>query len=75
MEPVCDSSLERHLERIEGYMRGCALLTYPRMRSALRSELAAFVAAKITAAVDDWVAVIGPALEIPEWQWSDLASR
>jgi len=72
MEPVCDSSLERHLERIEGYMRGCALLTYPRMRSALRSELAAFVAAKITPAVDDWVAVIGPALGIPEWQWSDL---
>src|SRR5512139_1433172 len=72
MEPVCDSSLEQHLERIEGYMRSCDLLTSPRRPSALRNELCAFLSAELPAAVDAWVGVVGPGLEIPPWDWTDL---
>jgi PAS domain S-box-containing protein len=72
MEPVYDSSLENHLQRIEGYMRGCDLLAYPRAASPLRRELAAFLAAQIPDAVDAWVRLIGPVLGIPEADWSDL---
>ncbi len=72
MEPVCDPSLEEHLRRIEAYMRGCALLTHPRAKSALRNELAAFLTAQAPAAIDAWVRLIGPALAIPESDWSDL---
>src|SRR5262245_41009431 len=39
--PAYDETLEQHLSRIEGYMRGCALLEFPRARSPLRDELAA----------------------------------
>ncbi len=72
MEPVCDSSLEQHLERIEGYMRGCNLLNVPRVQSPLRRELGRFLSAKLPAAVDEWVSVIGPGLAIPEWDWPEL---
>jgi len=72
MEPVGDASLEEHLTRIEGYMRGCALLTYPRIKSALRRELAAFLAAKMPAAVDEWMQQIAPGLDIPATQWPDI---
>ena len=72
MEPVCDASLKQHLTRVEGYMRGCALLTYPRLSSPLRRELAAFLSATLDEAVDAWVQHIGPALDIPSDDWSDL---
>jgi len=72
MEPVCDSSLERHLERIEGYMRGCDLLTCARVPGTLRDELSAFLLAELPEAVDTWVQVVAPALGIPEWDWTDL---
>lgn len=72
MEPVCDSSLEQHLERIEGYMRGCDLLSAARVSSPLRDELCAFLSAKLPEAVDAWVRVVGPGLEIPPWDWTDL---
>jgi PAS domain S-box-containing protein len=72
MEPVCDSLLKEHLERIEGYMRGCALLSYPRAPSPLRAELAAFLSATIPAAVETWVGVIAAAFGIPETQRLDL---
>jgi PAS domain S-box-containing protein len=70
--PACDSSLEQHLERIEGYMRGCDLLTYARVPSALRDELSTFLAAELPDALDTWVSVVGPGLGIPQWDWSDL---
>ncbi len=66
MEPVCDSALEQHLKRIEGYMRGCALLTYPRTKSPLRSELAAFLSSQAVEAVETWLAVVSPAFGISE---------
>jgi PAS domain S-box-containing protein len=72
MEPVCDSSLRHHLQRIEGYMRGCALLTYPRARSPLRDELAAFLAAHTAAAVDEWVRLVAAPLGVPEGEWPEL---
>jgi PAS domain S-box-containing protein len=72
MEPVYDSSLERHLERVEGYMRGCALLAQPRTRSPLRSELAAFLTSQVEVAVDDWVRMVGPGLAIPAGDWPDI---
>jgi len=72
MEPVYDSSLESHLRRIEGYMRGCLLLTYPRERSALREELAAFILQEGPVAVEEWVALIGRAFNIPEWEWQGI---
>ncbi|MBP1686869.1 MAG: hypothetical protein H6Q33_3012 [Deltaproteobacteria bacterium] len=64
MEPVCDATLEQHLERIEGYMRGCDLLTYPRVASPLRDELCAFLWAELPAALDAWVEVVIPGLRI-----------
>jgi PAS domain S-box-containing protein len=72
MEPVLDASLEQHLKRIEGYMRACALLTYPRTPSPLRSELATFLVGRIPEAVDDWIRRVGPALGIAEWEWADV---
>jgi len=72
MEPVYDASLEEHLKRIEVYMRGCQLLTYPRTRSALRTELASFLKAKIPEAVDEWARLVAPAFGIPEWDWADI---
>jgi PAS domain S-box-containing protein len=72
MEPVCDSSLEEHLSRIETYMRSCGLLMYPRTRDALRRELATFLTSRSDEAIDAWVRLIGPALRIPESDWSDL---
>jgi PAS domain S-box-containing protein len=72
VEPAYDASLEAHLKRIEGYMQGCALLTYPRAKSPLRSELAAFMVAKLPAVVDSWVQLIGGAFGIPKSEWGDV---
>ncbi|MBI1817981.1 MAG: PAS domain S-box protein [Deltaproteobacteria bacterium] len=72
MEPVYDSSLEAHLRRIEGYMRGCHLLTYPREHSALRDELANFIRTACPTVLDTWVELIGTAFNIPEWEWPGI---
>lgn len=64
MDAVCDPSLEQHLERIEGYMRGCALLTHPHVPSPLRDELSAFLWAELPAAVNVWMDVVIPGLRI-----------
>jgi PAS domain S-box-containing protein len=69
---ACDAALAEHLKRIEGYMRGCTLLTYPRAKSALRRELGAFLSSRLTDGVELWVRQIGPALGIPEEDWSDM---
>lgn len=71
-DTVCDSALTAHLQRIEGYMRACALLTYPRAQSPLRDELASFLSAKAPEAVNAWVGVIVGALGTSEWEVSDL---
>jgi PAS domain S-box-containing protein len=72
MDPVYDSSLEAHLRRIEGYMRGCLLLMYPREPSALRTELAEFLRQEGSIIVESWVELIGTAFNIPEWEWQGI---
>jgi PAS domain S-box-containing protein len=72
MTSANDPSLAAHLKRIEGYMQGCALLTFPRVRGPLRSELAAFLSAKLPGAVASWVQLVGGAFAIPEAQWPDV---
>jgi PAS domain S-box-containing protein len=72
MEPVYDASLQEHLQRIEGYMQGCDLLTSPRRQGPLRRELAAFLSAKLTEVVDQWVRLIGGAFGIPQSEWEDV---
>jgi PAS domain S-box-containing protein len=69
---ACDASLEQHLKRIETYMRGCALMTYPRLKSRLRSELVAFLSDKLEEAVAEWVDLIGSALSIPRSDWDEM---
>ncbi|HUI28514.1 MAG TPA: ATP-binding protein [Candidatus Kryptonia bacterium] len=72
MEPVYDSSLEAHLRRIEGYMRGCKLLMFPRERTPLRDELAGFMLDAGPAIIENWVELIGDAFNIPEWEWQGI---
>lgn len=69
---ACDASLGQHLKRIETYMRGCALMIYPRVKSRLRSELVAFLTDKLDEAVGEWVALIGSALSIPQADWDEM---
>jgi PAS domain-containing protein len=69
---ACDASLEKHLKRIETYMRGCGLMIYPRERSRLREELVAFRTDRLDEAVDEWVELIGNALSIPKADWGDM---
>lgn len=71
-EYACDASLEKHLKRIETYMRGCALMIYPRVRSRLREELVAFLGDHLDEAVDEWVQLIGSALAIPQSDWGEM---
>jgi PAS domain S-box-containing protein len=72
MESACDASLEQHLHGVERYMRGCALLTYPRTKSPLRSELAGFLLPRLPAAVQEWVDLVCPAFGIPQSQWPEV---
>ena len=51
-----DEALDEHLRRIEGYMRGCTLLRFPRARSALRDELARVLDETMPDVVAGWVA-------------------
>src|SRR5262245_49401421 len=68
-----DEALAEHLRRIEGYMRGCTLLRFPRARSALRDELARVLHETLPDVVAGWVGHIGPAFGIPAHQWPDLS--
>lgn len=72
MEPVCDASLEQHLDRIESYMRGCALLSDARVPSALRDELCAFLSADAPRAIDAWVDIVIPGLGIADAERAEL---
>jgi PAS domain S-box-containing protein len=69
-----DEALDEHLRRIEGYMRGCSLLRFPRARSALRDELARVLDETMPDVVAGWVGHIGPAFGISEAQWGDLSA-
>jgi PAS domain S-box-containing protein len=69
-----DEALTEHLRRIEAYMRGCALLRFPRRRSPLRDELATALTEVLPDVVRTWVAHIGRAFVIPEPQWLGLSA-
>ncbi len=69
MKMTVDSTLEQHLQRIESYMRGCGLLTFPHVASPLRTELAGFIQGRAPEVVDEWMKQIGAAFSIPESQW------
>jgi PAS domain S-box-containing protein len=69
-----DEALAEHLRRIEGYMRGCTLLRFPRARSALRDELALVLDETMPDVVASWVGHVGPAFGISQAQWSDLSN-
>ncbi|MCC6764102.1 MAG: PAS domain S-box protein [Deltaproteobacteria bacterium] len=68
-----DDALDEHLRRIEGYMRGCSLLRFPRTRSSLRDELARVLDETMSDVVAGWVAHIGPAFGIPQTRWPALS--
>ncbi len=73
-DPGQDEALADHLRRIEGYMRGCVLLRYPRARSPLRDEVAQALTDALPEVVGMWVGYVGRAFRIPETQWSGLTS-
>jgi len=69
-----DEALAEHLRRIEGYMRGCTLLRFPRAKSALRDDLARVLDETMPDVVAGWVSHIGPAFGISQAQWPSLAN-
>ncbi|TMA82008.1 MAG: PAS domain S-box protein [Deltaproteobacteria bacterium] len=73
-EPGQDEALADHLRRVEGYMRGCVLLRYPRTRGPLRDELAQALGEIMPASVRTWVEHIGRAFRIAESQWPGLTT-
>jgi len=60
MQPFFEEPLEEHLKRVEHYMRGCELLRFPREKSPLRTELAAFMRERAAEIVQEWVALVSP---------------
>ena len=64
--------LFEHLSRIEGYMRGCELMSFPRQPSPLRSELAAFLHRELPEILDRWLPVVCKAFGLAPDQWDDI---
>ena len=62
--PLFEQPLAAHLRRIENYMRGCALIPWPRRRNPLRTELAAFIRSHAAEVVSEWTARIAPVFDI-----------
>ena len=69
-----DEALAAHLQRIERYMRGCALLRFPHTRSPLRDELAQVLQETLPDVVGTWVGHVGRAFAIPESHWPALST-
>jgi PAS domain S-box-containing protein len=67
-----EEGLAAHLARVEGYLRGCALLRYSRERSPLRDELARVLEDALPEVVRDWMAQVAEALAIPAEQRAEL---
>ena len=66
MQPFFEEPIEEHLKRVEYYMRGCELLRFPREKSPLRTELAAFIREHAAEIVQKWAMLICPVFLIPE---------
>ena len=67
-----EPSLARHLERITGYLRDAGLRQIPPERTDLRRTLADFMLGRTPAVLEPWLRAIGPALGIPEADWSRI---
>ena len=67
------ATLPEHLERIQGYLRGCGLLAFPGNESPLRRQLADFLEAHDAEIVDTWTTSIAEALEIDSGRMDELA--
>ena len=65
-------TLQEHLSRIQGYLRGCGLLTYAG-ETPVRSELARFMEEHSDETARLWADAIGPAFEIGDEELEFLA--
>ncbi len=65
MQPFFEEPLEEHLKRVEHYMRGCELLRFPREKSPLRTELAAFIRGRASELISEWITPVAPVFPIP----------
>lgn len=65
-------TLQEHLGRIQGYLRGCGLLTYAG-ETPVRSELARFMEEHSDETARLWADAIGPAFEIGDEELEFLA--
>jgi PAS domain S-box-containing protein len=63
-DPATVSTLPEHLERIQGYLRGCGLLAFPGSESPLRRQLADFMDAHLEETVRIWAMTVARALSI-----------
>jgi PAS domain S-box-containing protein len=68
-----DEGLAEHLTRIEGYMRGYALLRVPRERSPLRDELATAIEEILPSVVEAWISQYAKTFNLPEEQRQGLS--
>lgn len=75
MHPFFEEPLEAHLQRVEGYMRGCALLRFPREKSALRTELADFMRTHTQDIVEEWIALVAPTYSITPERVAETAQN
>ena len=64
MQPFFEEPLEQHLTRVEQYMRGCELLRFPREKSPLRTELAAFIQTHAFDIINEWITPVAPVFPI-----------
>ncbi len=65
-------TLPEHLERIQGYLRGCGLLAFPATESPLRRQLADFMESHQDEIITIWTTTISRALEIESERMGDL---
>lgn len=73
--PLFEQPLAAHLRRIENYMRGCALIAWPRRRNPLRTELAAFIRSHAAEVVSEWTARIAPVFDIQASLMPDISQN
>lgn len=72
MSAFTDASLHEQVARVRSYMRGCGLLQVPESDHGLRRELVSLLESCTPAVLDQWVAAVGPAFEIPRRQWPEV---
>jgi PAS domain S-box-containing protein len=69
-----DSTLLRHIDRINAYVRGIGLQQIAATEAELRRELAAFLVDATPRVLPRWIAEIGPTLGIAETDWPSVVA-